>query len=148
MPMYTQLLEAAFALRPPPGAGPTDRSALDEVIRWRRELEKEVAPRLDGDSFPVALEWQISYDVALLELARAVDVETEPNRFEQPQPEREVWSVPSRPRDQPGGERRRGSRAAPLLRVDEAQVPVASERASFSARLDERAEHDACTDAT
>jgi hypothetical protein len=31
---------------------------------------------------------QISYDVALLELPRAVDVETDPNRFEQPQPER------------------------------------------------------------
>jgi hypothetical protein len=34
-------------------------------------------------------------------------------------PSASVWSVPSRPRDRPGDERCRGSRASPLLRVEE-----------------------------
>ena len=89
MSMYTQLLEAAFGQRPAPAAGATERSALEEVLRCRRQLEEGDPPDTDPDTVPVALAMQIGYDVALLDLARVVGVETDASRFEQPQQERE-----------------------------------------------------------
>jgi len=89
MSMYTQLLEAAFGQRPTPEAGATEQSALEEVLRCRRELEEGVPPGTDPDTVPVVLALQIGYDVALLDLARLVGIETDASRFEQPQQERE-----------------------------------------------------------
>ena len=88
MSMYAQLLEAAVDQRSHHEAGGTERGALDEVVRRRRELEEGVPPGAP-DTVPVVLAQQIAYDVALLELARAVGVETDPNRFAQPAAERE-----------------------------------------------------------
>lgn len=120
MSMYTQLLEAAFAQRSPTCAGPTERSALEEVIRCRRELEKEVAPRSEGDSVPFTLALQISYDVAPFGAGPGS------RRRDGPEPLRTASSRArasgaclSRPRDRSGDERCRGSRASPLLRVEE-----------------------------
>jgi hypothetical protein len=89
MSMYTQLLEAAFGQLPAHGAGATEDSALEEVIRCRRELEEGVPPGTDPDTVPVVLALQIGYDVALLNLARVVGIDTDANRFEQPQQERD-----------------------------------------------------------
>ncbi len=89
MSMYTQLLEAAFGQHPPPAEGAGVLEALDEVHRCRRELDEGIPPDGDTDTVPVVLALQIAYDVALLELARVLGVDTDPSRFEQPQQERE-----------------------------------------------------------
>jgi hypothetical protein len=89
MSMYTQLLTAALNQRTPAGArAATELGALDEVLRCRGELPEGVPPEQDPDRVPVVLARQISYDVALLELARVVGIEAGPSRFEQPQQER------------------------------------------------------------
>jgi hypothetical protein len=85
--MYTQLLYAALRQRPLTEVGATE-DALDDVVRCRHDLEDGVPPGAP-DTVSVVLALQIAYDLALVELARAVGVETDPNRFEQPQPERE-----------------------------------------------------------
>jgi len=87
--MYTQLLDAAFGQRPPTEVGPTEDDAVEEVRRCRRELDEGAPPDVDPDTVPVVLALQIGYDVALLELARRVGIDTGPSRFEQPQQERE-----------------------------------------------------------
>jgi hypothetical protein len=89
MSMYTQLLGAALGQHQPPLEGAAEPQALDEVHRCRRELEEGIPPDGDTDTVPVVLALQIAYDVALLELARVVGVDTDPSRFEQPQLERE-----------------------------------------------------------
>ena len=89
MSMYTQLLDAAFGQHQPPFEGTGEPQALDEVHRCRRELEEGIPPDGDADTVPVVLAREIAYDVALLELARVVGVDTDPSRFEQPQLERE-----------------------------------------------------------
>jgi hypothetical protein len=87
--MYTQLLDAAIGQYQPPDEGAGEALALDEVLRCRRALEEGIPPDGDADMVPVVLALQIAYDVALLELAGMVGVDTDPSRFEQPQLERE-----------------------------------------------------------
>jgi len=89
MSMYTQLLDAASRQHQPAMDGAGESQALDEVLRCRRELEEGIPPDGDADTVPVVLALQIAYDVALLELAGVVGVDTDPSRFEQPQLERE-----------------------------------------------------------
>jgi hypothetical protein len=89
MSMYTQLLDVAFARRVPLDAGPTTRSAVEEVLECRAELGRGGPSDDDPDMVPVVLAQQIDYDVALLRLARVVGIVTDPRRFEQPQKERE-----------------------------------------------------------
>ena len=50
----------------------------------RRELERDTPPPTDPDAVPVVLAREIGYDVALLELAEVLGIETDPSRFEQP----------------------------------------------------------------
>jgi hypothetical protein len=59
------------------------------VRRCREELEFGVPNDDHADAVPAVLALQIGYDVALLELAAAVGIETEPSRFEQPERERD-----------------------------------------------------------
>ena len=87
--MYTELLDAASRQHRPPIEGAGELQALHEVHRCRRELEEGIPPDDDADTVPVVLALQVAYDIALLELARAVGIDTEPSRFEQPQLERE-----------------------------------------------------------
>jgi hypothetical protein len=89
MSMYTQLLDAAFAQRAHPGGHITRRVAVAEVIRCRDELDEGVSGTTDADTVPVVLALEIGYDVALIELARIVGVDTDPSRFDQPQRERD-----------------------------------------------------------
>jgi predicted PP-loop superfamily ATPase len=93
MSMYTQLLEAAFGQYPSTGSGATGRNPLDEVLRYRRELEEGVPKGVDPDTVPVVLALQIGYDVALLELARRVGIDSDPSHFEQPHQERERLEI-------------------------------------------------------
>jgi hypothetical protein len=88
MSMYSQLLQSAFGQRSPVMVRSTERSALDAVRRCRGELEEDRPRPTDSDAVPIALFREIGYDVALLELAGVVGIETDPSRFEQPLHER------------------------------------------------------------
>jgi hypothetical protein len=91
MSMYTQLLDAALDQRPPREHEPNRRHAVEAVRRCREELELGV-PDHNADTVPAVLALQIGYDVALLELAEVVGIESEPSRFEQPERERaRLW---------------------------------------------------------
>ncbi len=91
MSMYTQLLDAALGERPdaPTAADDSEHGALDELLRCRAELDQGVDPAMDPDTVPTVLALQIGYDVALLQLARVVGIDSDPHRFDQPQRERE-----------------------------------------------------------
>jgi hypothetical protein len=89
MSMYTQLLGAAYGQRHPGGARPSEDVAVAQVRWCRVELESGRPPGLDPDAVPVILALEIGYDVALLELAGVMGIETEPARFEQPRIERD-----------------------------------------------------------
>jgi len=86
--MYAQLLDAALEQRPPREPDPSRHHAVEEVRRCREELELGV-PERNVDTVPSVLALQIGYDVALLELAKAVGIESEPSRFDQPERERD-----------------------------------------------------------
>jgi hypothetical protein len=89
MSMYTQLLDAALEQRPDRDEVVSATAAVEQVQRRRDELEVGVPRRDELDAVPAALALQIGYDVALLELAAVVGIETEPSRFEQPERERD-----------------------------------------------------------
>jgi hypothetical protein len=88
MSMYTQLLDAALEQRPRHEPDPSRNQAVEEVRRCREELELGV-PDDHVDTVPAVLALQIGYDVALLELAEVVGIESAPSRFEQPERERD-----------------------------------------------------------
>ncbi len=141
MSMYTQLLEAAFGQRPAPAAGATEQSALEEVLRCRRELEEGDPPDTDPHAVPVALALQIAYDVALLDLAGAVGHRHRPeplratpagagaHRTGSSKSSGTAWNWSPMPRSP--------SPSAPDVAL--AQVPVASVRDSWAERSLSRA---------
>jgi hypothetical protein len=86
MSMYTALLDAALEQRMPRDDASRD-DALDEVRRCGAELE-EGLPGGDVDTVSAVLAKQVGYDVALLELAAVVGIDSGPSRFEQPERER------------------------------------------------------------
>jgi hypothetical protein len=88
MSMYTYLLDAAFEQRGPVLIRPSEDNALNTVRRRRGDLARDTPPATDPDAVPVVLAREISYDVALLELAEVLGIETDPGRFEQPRHER------------------------------------------------------------
>jgi hypothetical protein len=88
MSMYTQLLDAAVEQRAPVALRPTRRSALNALRRRRGDLNEDRPAPTDPDAVPVVLAREIAYDVALLELAKVLGIETDPSRFEQPRQER------------------------------------------------------------
>ena len=88
MSMYTHLLGAACGQRWHRWSGRAQGVALAEARRCRDELRTGMPPGLDPNSVPVILALEIGYDVALIELATQVGVQTDPSRFEQPARER------------------------------------------------------------
>ena len=68
--------------RPPPNGAPSTR-----FCSCRAALES-APPATDPDAVSAVLALEVAYDVALLRLARLVGVESDPDRFEQPQLER------------------------------------------------------------
>ncbi len=87
MSMYTRLLDAALEQRPSHDTAHSRDSALEEVRRCRFELEVG-RPAGDVDTVSAVLALQVGYDVALLELAAAMGIESGPSMFEQPERER------------------------------------------------------------
>ena len=88
MSMYTHLLDAAYERRPVVSPRPSAHNAVSAVRRCRGELELERPAAPGPDAVPIVLAREIGYDVALLELAEVLGVETDPSRFEQPLDER------------------------------------------------------------
>jgi hypothetical protein len=88
MSMYTQLLDAAVGQRGSVALRPTKRSALDALRRSRGELDEDTPLPTDSDAVPAVLAREIAYDVALLELAEVMGIDTDLSRFEQPRLER------------------------------------------------------------
>ncbi len=88
MSMYTHLLGVARGQRGSGGPDTATPDALAEARRCREELKAGLPPGLDPDAVPVVLALEIGYDVALIELATALGVTTDPSRFEQPERER------------------------------------------------------------
>ena len=88
MSMYTHLLGVARGQRESIERDTESTDALAEARRCRDELKAGLPPGLDPDAVPVVLALEIGYDVALIELATALGVTTDPSRFEQPERER------------------------------------------------------------
>jgi hypothetical protein len=88
MSMYTELLHAAVGDRGPVVLRPTRDSALYALRRSRRELDEGTPPVTDPDAVPVVLAREVAYDVALVDLAELMGIETDLQRFEQPRLER------------------------------------------------------------
>ncbi len=88
MSMYTQLLDAALGQRLAPEPDAPKHRAVAKVRRCREQLDEGIPSGMDPDTVPIVLALQIGYDVALLQLAAVLGVETDPSRFEQPQSER------------------------------------------------------------
>jgi hypothetical protein len=89
MSMYTQLLGAALGERFPHDAGVSRHAAVAEARRCRHDLATGTPVGVNPDSVPVVLALQVGYDVALIELASVMGIDSDPGRFEQPQRERE-----------------------------------------------------------
>ena len=89
MSMYTHLLGAACGQRGPRRLDNGDDVALAEAKRCRSQLKAGLPEGVDPDAVPVALALEIGYDVALIDLADTLGVQTDPSRFEQPERERE-----------------------------------------------------------
>jgi hypothetical protein len=88
MSMYTQLLGAALGDRLPFESEPTRGAAVAEVRRCRHDLEAQMPGGPASDAVPSVLALQVGYDVALIELASVMGIESGPGHFEQPQRER------------------------------------------------------------
>jgi hypothetical protein len=88
MSMYTQLLDAAVGRRAPEVTRAGERGALDQVLRCRARLDEGLPTPTDPDAVPAVLAREIGYDVALLELAETLGIDTDTSRFEQPHRER------------------------------------------------------------
>jgi hypothetical protein len=89
MSMYTHLLDAARGQRGSRTRGNGGDVALAEAKRCRSELRAGLPPGPDPDAVPVVLALEIGYDVALIELAEKLGVQTDASRFERPEHERE-----------------------------------------------------------
>jgi hypothetical protein len=87
MSMYTRLLDAAYEQRAAQ-AGASANAAIDEARRRRGALAGETRHDVD-DPVPLVLALELGYDMALLELARLLGIDSDPSRFELPHHERD-----------------------------------------------------------
>jgi len=85
MSMYTRLLQKALLEHP---GTMQERTAAKVVRRRRRELQDAVPPDLGSESVSFVLARELAYDVALVRLATAVGIATDPSNFEHPGSER------------------------------------------------------------
>jgi hypothetical protein len=117
MSMYTRLLDAALEQRRPRDDEAGRDDALDEVRRCHAELEAGL-PGGDVDTVSAVLALQVGYDVALVELAEVMGIDSGPSRFEQPERERERLRTALRDRGIPVD-----TGDAPLMQRVEADPP-------------------------
>ncbi len=85
--MYTQLLWAALG-ESLLGPGDDRHDAFNLAFWQRNELQHTLRPDEVSDPVAVLLARQVSYDVALMRLASAVGITTDPSRFDEPGRER------------------------------------------------------------
>jgi hypothetical protein len=85
--MYAQLIGEALE-RVTPGETRTPGEVLSELIRSRSFLEPSRSTDRSSSWVPEAVAHQLTYDVALVELARGHGIDCDPLAFDQPQEER------------------------------------------------------------
>jgi hypothetical protein len=88
MSMYTQLLEAAVEARAMHDNADAIESPFAEASRCRRQLVVAASVGTDGDRTSAVLAHQVSYDISLMELARSVGIDCDPNEFDRPEQQR------------------------------------------------------------
>jgi len=93
MSMYTHLLGAALGDRLPFVAETTRSAAVAEARRCRHDLKARMPAGITSVPVPVLLALQVGYDVALIELATVMGIDSGPGRFEPPERERERLEV-------------------------------------------------------
>lgn len=86
--MYTDLMEAALAAATSEGPASCDR-AVDEVVRCRILLDAKGWPEAGRPGVWPAFAAEMAYDVALVQLARAVEVDCDTRNFGWPGDERQ-----------------------------------------------------------
>jgi hypothetical protein len=86
--MYTQLLGAALEARAASDAAAAIESPLAEALRCRRQLAVATSASIGVDRTSAVLAHQVSYDISLMELARSVGIDCEPNEFDRPEQQR------------------------------------------------------------
>jgi hypothetical protein len=87
--MYADLIEAALAEVYPTGDQISSNQERDEVIRRRKRLASATGRVGGRRDVTAALADQVAYDVALIRLARSVDVRCDPRNFGWPRNERQ-----------------------------------------------------------
>ena len=81
MSMYAQLLDAALHERCVSASRMTVTDSLSALLHCRNLLESTGSP---ADGTTTALANQVTYDVALIELARSIGLDCDPSTFDQP----------------------------------------------------------------
>ena len=85
--MYANILDVALRDRSQSDTGMTIGEALVVVFECRQHLDS-IASERGMDWSSTALASQVAYDIALIDLARCVGLDCEPNSFDQPQERR------------------------------------------------------------
>jgi len=88
MSIYSQLLSAALDQAEGSDDEPTTGEALAKLLAYRSRLEPDVRTRKGSDWAAGALADQLAYDIALIGLARCLEIEFDLNNFDQRQLER------------------------------------------------------------
>jgi hypothetical protein len=84
MSIYVQLLGASLSERNPPPDWLNTPEVLAELLRRRLGLYAGSAASMGGHWAPDAIASELSYDVALISLARLFGIDCEVNDFERP----------------------------------------------------------------
>jgi hypothetical protein len=82
--MYSHLLESALAEVPTSQHHASPADALAELVLCRSRLRSGAAIEDPAESVHAAVAVQLSYDVALVELARRLDIDCDLSAFDQP----------------------------------------------------------------
>jgi hypothetical protein len=85
MSMYTQILDVALHERPQREAEMGTGEALSALLDCRQHLDLVASSEPGTDWSSAALANQISYDIALIDLARCFGLDCDPSSFDQPQ---------------------------------------------------------------
>ncbi len=88
MSIYSQLLSAALEQVDGSDGEPTTGEGLAKLLTYRSRLESDVRMREGSDWTAAALADQLAYDIALIGLARSLEIEFDLDRFDQRQIER------------------------------------------------------------
>lgn len=88
MSMYSQFLSIALDQASQSHGPPSTGEALGRLIQCRNRTDGVRGEKGDSGGTPDALSRELEYDVALIKLARLLDIHSTVDSFDQPQTER------------------------------------------------------------